>query len=316
MADNAQPAAPATATPAAPTTENEFQAAALAALEALPPKEAPVAEETKVEAAPEAKPEEKKDEEKKEDEAPEQLKRGFDSLAREKAGLRKKEQELESRLKLLERYENAKTPMDLLQAKGFSYDDVTRQILKGEHVPAEKEGGFAAKNAEKEPEWVNEFRELKNQLQQERALNARRELEGKFAEYASKNADKLPYTMAKGDQVRAFKYLEQYARENNELPGETVEESIEIAYRAVEKDLEKEVNAAAALLTKIKKPAINMPVASEKAVNGAESSQAESQKTLTNSMVSPGKARSEPEPKTEEDYQRLALMALESRTNR
>lgn len=309
-------------TPAAPVanvaekTDEQFQAEALAALEAdtKPDQAQPEVkvseqpkDEPKTEVKPEEKPEEKKDAEPKAEDL-EPLRRGFDSLAREKASLRRKEAEIDAKIKLLERYESAKTPLDLLQTKGFSYDDVTRQILKGEHKPAEKA-------EEKEPSWVSEFRELKQQLQQERAMNSRRELESKFADYASKNAESLPYTSAKGDQKRAFGYLQDYVKEFGELPAETIEDSIAMSFRALEKDNQAEIEKAAALLTKIKKPAISVPAVNEKAVSGAESSQAEKHKTLTNSMASPGKPAKAPKLETAEDYQAAALALLESRQN-
>lgn len=300
--------APAVAAPTTTPPESEFQANALALLEA---RDAPPAPEAAP--APEAKPEEtvKVPEVKAEEtvkvpeEAP--LKKGFDALALEKAKMRRKEAETAERLKLLEKYENAKTPLDLLMAKGFSYDDATRQLLKGEYKEA-------AKKEPEESEVIKEVRQLKQQLAEERAQSTRQEIQNKIMSYAKANADKFPFTAAKQAEHLAFQYLREYVAETNELPGKDIEESIALSFQAVEADLEKEITAAANILTKVRKPAISVPGSNEKAVQTAASGQA-TQKTLTNSLVSPGKPAREPAvPRTAEEYQQAAVALLESQT--
>lgn len=311
--NNAQ--APATEVPAE-ASDTQFQAAALAHLEQVA-QTTPETKETPA-ATPEAAPEKKasleaKIPEKSENTGPD-MKRGFDALAREKAAMRKTQNEAADMRRKLEAYENAKTPADLLAVRKWGYDDITRQLLKGEYSP---EGAKKPAQNEEMNAVLEEVRELKQRLAQEQNTATRREIENKFSSYGKANEASLPFVTAKGAQRMALSYLEQYVNETGDLPGKDLEESMVMAYQAVESDLEKQATEAADLLTRVKKPAHTMPSTVEKAAPSAESSQANSfQKTLTNSLASPGKPAKQAEPQTPEDYRKLALAELESRNTR
>jgi hypothetical protein len=318
-------------TPAAPATAADYQQAAAALLQvgetetqttqapaepaaetaeggatADPPSDktasAPSPEEKK---APE---EEKPSEPEPEKKAEEPMRRGFDTLAREKAALRKQQQELDTLKEKYAKFDQAADPMSALLAKGYTYKQLVEQILAGK-VPETKPA-----EARADDPVLKKVEALEQMLTQERAQARRAQAYAKAVELAP--AEKFPFVAAKGAHATALEYLESYYNDTGEMPGANVEESISMALEAVETALEREARSWEALLTKAKPRTTGTVGGSptKEAAPQAASSQARAvSKTLTNAQVAPASHTTQ-KPQTPEDYQRLALSILETST--
>jgi len=284
MAEEATPA------PAAPAmSRSERISAAIKEAVALEPTQtekapaAPEKAEAPKEAAPEAKP-------KAED-------KSFEKLLREKAALRpfmeaSKGLQVDE-LKALAQAKAAKDPMAALKALGFKYEDV-----------AEKAAGLPP---EKKPEAPNENPDLaalkaevaalKAERQQETTNKLRTEALGKAKEAVK---GKFKHVEALEAEEKVLAYIESYWRQAGELPGDSFEDSIDIAAAAVEKELAKEAERWKKVLT----PANPEPTVGAEGARNASAGQGTtgttSARTLTNSSAT-APARGVPTPKSRDE---------------
>ena len=317
-----EPAAAPPVAPAAPVTDSEFQAAALAALNAESPEpEATSAAEPAIEpvkagevpAKEEEKAETKPAETEKKDDEP----KGFDVLVREKAALRKREQQLHEKEQSFAKFEAAKTgkdPLALLAAAGFSYRDLVQQVIDGKISDKPADGKtdtpeVAALRAQ--------VAEMQKMFTQSRVEAQQAQVQGRAAELALEGGDKFKVTTAKKMTNRAIRYLEEYYQQVGEWPAATLDDSLVMALEAVEADLRREADSWRPFLTPGGEPAKVVGtepamVSPKEVVRQGTSGQAPQSKTLTNSLVAP--ARSDTDvPRTSEEYQRKALAELMAR---
>lgn len=251
----------------------------------------------KPEDKPEVKPEEKRD---------------LVAEAKKKAELRAKKQkeeatetELAEARKLVAAAKKGDA-VALLSAAGISWNKAAKQVIAGDDVTDEK--------PEEKPD--DKLTELQKEVQE---LKAERN--------AAKNAEKrqevvgIAKTISKADEVRfafveefeahdeAVRFVEKYFSETGELPGEDLEDSLEIGLEHVERQYsdraEKQAEKLQKALTK-KKGAGNKSTKQE--VLSAASKSAT--KTLTNSSGGPQLRSEKTKAKSTEDYQRAAVLAL------
>jgi hypothetical protein len=315
------------ATPAAPATAADYQQAAAALLQVdetetqtTPAPAEPAAETAEGGAtadppsdktASASSPEEKKTPEEEKPSEPkveEPMRRGFDTLAREKAALRKQQLELDALKEKYAKFDQAADPMSALLARGYTYKQLVEQILAGK-VPETKPA-----DARADDPVLKKVEALEQMLTQERAQARRAQAYAKAVELAP--AEKFPFVAAKGAHATALEYLENYYNDTGEMPGSNFEESLSMALEAVETALEREAKSWEALLTKAKPRPTGTVGGSptKEAAPQAASSQARAvSKTLTNAQVAPASHTTQ-KPQTPEDYQRLALSILENST--
>lgn len=249
---------------------------------------------------------------------PERQNKGFDALVREKAALRKKEAEVDAKLKkhaaLLEAAETG-DPSALLRAAGVTHEQYTKHILG---LPVGERKPPAAK-PEPDNAVLAEVKRLNERLEAAERKAQQAELQGVFTSVAKEHAASLPFTAAMGMEGQAMQYLQQYFNETGEMPGATIEESVRMSLEAVESNLAQQAKAWEGVLTRTRKPgtvAGTVPAGNPKsAVQSAKSGQASAAKTLTSSLNAPAKpgADEDHEPRTAEEYQARALALLMSR---
>lgn len=322
---------PVKAAPVAPKTPEDYQKAAiegLAAQNAAPPPEKPADQQEKEpesegQEAPEGekpadqqeKPVEKPAEKdpKPPEEVPDRIKQSFEVLAREKAQLRAEKAALAAdreKIAAAERLLNAKDPVSLLAAAGFSHKQYTDQLLEGKFAP-EKE----SKPAE-ETDVVKEVRELKAELKRRDQQAAKARIASEIKARAAAGGEKFKFTRTLGAEGEAQAYLENYFSQTGELPvpGDMAA-SYDVALEAVEKHYRARGEKWKPLLTgntPVNKTVHEAPKSDSP--QAASDEEAEQQhRTLTNSQSAAprGAAPTKTVPKTAEDYQKAALAALE-----
>lgn len=299
----------------------DYQSAALAALtsaesgEAAPPAEVPgttngavdslegntAVEETgeepdgKLEAAAPPKVEPKK------------IEKTWQQIAADKAKLREEKKAMEAnrsndtRAQAMLQAAQAGDAMGLLAAAGIPWSAAARQVIEGGRTDPNKQ------QEPKEPDIREEMRALKAELQQAKTEKAKNgildQIRGK-----AKADGRFKYTTGLEAEHEAFEFLRQYHAETGELPGENLDESIEIALEAVEQNLAKTGEKWSKVLTKGGSgDTRNNATASP---SGTASQQAA--RTLTNDAGSgPRSASAKPKVlKSTEDYQSEALANL------
>ncbi len=293
---------------AAPVEQGEVKAKA--AVEVEPEEGEPVAE-VKAEAPkePAEKPEEKKA-------LPDPLKNSFERLAREKSELRKSEESLKAReakvarLEMLERLAANGDTIGALSVLGLKHSDHIQQVLdKGEALdePAPVTKGGDA--------YEKRIAALEARLADESNKRNHEQMQGKISDFVKGAADKFPNIAAdhslSGDVV---KYMLDFTMQTGKPPGETLEESIQMAAEAVEA---REEAAMARLLKRRGLTAVkasdSLPVAEPKsAVDPAASELARKSRTLTNSHASAPRAVGSTPAVTVEELRAQALKQLNS----
>ena len=231
------------------------------------------------------------------------------AIAAEKAALRKQKEEIAQRQKDFAKLDTAiqaKDPLALLAAAGFSYQQLVEQVINGKVTSeAPKEGAPA--------EWQTRVQALEQELAKERATRARLDALGRVKDLAAKGGDKFALTRERNMEDRALAFLEDHYQKTGEMPGESFEESLEIALEAVEEHLNSELEqwlTTSKARAKLGSAGVN--TSPPQGTGGADGSAAKVVKTLTNAgTTAPAKRVAPPEPKTAEDYRRLALQLLE-----
>lgn len=304
-------------------SDGQYREAALKILET------PVAEEGEkpaekpaepVEAAPEGKTEEKAEEKTEEkvetqdlvekkvleaakDEEPEEKpeprpespkRRDFRELVREKAAQRQLKEREERATQLEQKYGRlAKAIEDgdvlgLLTGAGFTHQQYVEQMLNGKKATAEQKG---AEPTGANADLLKEIRELRQIVSQQQVQAQRAKMAEQAKTIAAKQEQKYPYVRAKGAELEALHFVERYFAENQELPGETFEESLEMGLEAIEAELAEQANSWEKLLTAVKKPSKNSSQGEKSPVKEAvEKPESKSgMKTLSSSLSGPAK---------------------------
>jgi len=227
--------------------------------------------------------------------------KGYEDLARDKAALRAEREELKQYRALADAKKNGDA-MALLAAAGIPWSKAAEQVLASGSLKAEKE----------EPE-VDPRDARLAALEQE--ISSRKEAETKASVLSAAKArtgadpEKFKLVAKMGEEGKAIRYIEQYFSKFGELPGETLDESIELALEAVEQELSKESKRWESVLTSFK-GASTVPAKSAVPADGAVSKQAP--KTLTNNVgAGPAPASAAPKkPKTDAEYVAAAIEAI------
>lgn len=295
-------------TPSAPAAP----AAAPAPVAAAPAAPAAAPAEVKADAkpaAPAAKPESKP--------PSDSIGRSLEKIAAEKAQIRQQQQEIAPYLQLknvgidpgtagvIVRAIQSRDPVSVLTALGFSHEDYVGAVVDGKRPTAPGQPAQAKPQPQGDEALRSEIQALRQQVSQMQIARGREDLSGKI----KAQLEGFKYAKGFGDQAtqEAVRLLEDYARQTNQLPGATIEESIKIALEAVEENYARQAEQWAKVLTPATAQS-TVPV--EAPVLPPQVESVGPPKTLTNSLTSPAPASTGGKKRTPEDYQREALAIL------
>lgn len=296
--------------------KTNYQAAAIAALEAMP--EDGNAAETPEAPAPEAKATEeetpvadsvadsaKAEVPEKTSEKVEPPKKSFADLAKEKADARARkaqadaqEAELREARALIE-FARKGDAVGLLTAAKIPWSKAASQVLGGK---TEEEPEKPAPDTEiaKLREELNGFKEEARQARNAAKLA---EVRAQAADLVKKGGDKYLFVAEHDAAADAVDFVRQYYSETGELPGETLEESLQIGLEAVEADLAKKADKWEKALAKKKGVVTNT---TKQEVTSVAASKKAAQ-TLTNNTASgPRTGETAKKAKSELDYRKAA----------
>lgn len=195
--------------------------------------------------------------------------------------------------------------MGLLAAAGISWSQAAKQVIDG----GKADQKAPAKKDDDENPLVREVRELKAKIADREAREQTQGFLSKIKTAASAAAEKFVFVSELGAEEEVFGFLQRYAAETGELPGNNVDESIEIALEAVEAQHRKKAEKYKNGLTKLGSG--NKTDLKKAAPSTASKSQVAT--TLTNDAGSGPRASVPAKPKVlkaTEDYQRDALASL------
>lgn len=303
-------------------TQADFQKDAVTLLESQPAEEAtetPAEPESADQETPEAdeaqetEPEEAQPEQKDEPEVkPDKKALSYAELAKQKAEIRAREravresEQRSAKAAALAAAAESGDAMALLSAAGIPWRKAADQVLGGkdEEKPAAKPETAEYSELKKEVEALKAERNYNKQQEK------RRELLGNMTKIVKADSVKFAFVEEFEAQDEALQFVERYYAENGELPGEDLDESIQIGLEITEKkyadEAEARVNKLQKALTKKKSGVKNT---GKQEVLSASSKSAT--KTLTNSTGSGPASRSEkPKARSTEEYQRAALLAM------
>jgi len=270
------PIATKTTTPAPPSnpaamqnTAEEAKAAALKMLETSviddstapveegdkePVKKAPPVEEDPDAQVDEEPQEEKKpDDEPKEEEKPKEEKKGlpdplknsFEKLAREKKELRAREEKLKaaegrmSKLETVERLAAANDGLGVLAALGVKYSGFVKQQLEKGAAP-DDEDDATPPPADSLEEIRAELQQLREESRQRKLKEGDQVLRGAVNDFVKTAAEKFPNIAGDPDLAKdVVEEMIRFTKETGAPPGDTLEESIQMAAEAVEEREEK-----------------------------------------------------------------------------
>jgi len=208
-------------------------------------KEAPAAQ-APVESKAAAEPPKTAAEPSKEQVAPEPPKRSWEQLIREKHQARiEKEQTIEQykpyssalkvfdpvRLETLAKAHEAKDPMGILTALGYSFRDVSDQFTGSKRKEEEKP--VESKQVELPPE-VKQRLERVDYLEQQETERQRQGLVQQIGAVLEAKKDVFKHTVSLKDQATVLRFIEDFYRRTGELPGKDFNESVHLAAEAVE----------------------------------------------------------------------------------
>lgn len=233
--------------------------------------------------------------------------KAFAKLMQEKAALRQQGDQLRpwmeaakamdpNSLAALARAKAAGDPMAALAAMGFNYTDLAKRVAGMKEAPKEddEEPGESG-----EPEYVRKLKEevagLKQEVTARKTAEMKVEMLGKMKTLIT--ADKFKFVTGHGDFDAVLRYLEDFHSKTGSLPGESFEESVELAATAVEKHLEAQAEKWRKVLTPSPAPTT---VLSEATSDSVSVGQAHTGRTLTNAATTSPKSVA-PEPKSREE---------------
>lgn len=251
--------------------------------------------ETKPDDEPKEDPPEEKKPEKKG--LPDPLKNSFEKLAREKADMRKREEALKaaegrlSKYETVERLAAAGDGLGVLAALGVKYSGfVKQQLEKG--GPAEDDEAETPPSTDLD-EIRNELKQLREESRQRKLKEGDQVLRGAVNDFVKTATEKFPNIASDPDLAKdVVEEMIRFTKETGAPPGDTLEESIQMAAEAVEEREEK------ALQKRMKRRGLTVAGASgdassaapKSAVETAPSEVAKKSKTLTTSHASAPRA--------------------------
>lgn len=294
-----------------PTVEPEPDAeldAAAAELAAEEPEEAPAEEAPPAPKPPEKKPEPKP--EAKEAAKNPRLEKSYEDLARRESALRKEQEALKAdaadieRGKRLAAAAKSRDALALLKEAEIPWSEAAQQVLEGSAKRAAK-----ADDDDEEPEENPRLSAIEQELYNLKAQKAEAEFRSNLAAKVSETPEKYKLVVKRKAEGEVMRFIEDFYKQTKRLPGETLDETMEIALEAVELRLTKERDSWKELLTD--DDGVVTSSSSKTAVPaGAASKQAP--KTLTNNTGSGPtslKNGGTPKAKSDEDYIAAAIAA-------
>lgn len=262
------------------------------------------------------KPEEKKPpEEKKGEELPTNIRAAFEKLTAEKAEVRKAREALAADQKALQQAQQlmgAKSPMELLRARGFTWKDAVEEMTgirpEGEEAPDEKPAPKKLTLEELDPEVAADLKAWKEERAVKQAQERRSAVKKSMEEFVQK-AGKFELVQKLGAYDDALTFIESHYAKYRELPGSTPQESMEIALAHVEESLQEQAKKWRGVLTPGTERATHDGAGEspENAVRKAASELAG--KTLSNSQAGASRTGTNKEPSTPEEFRAAALAA-------
>lgn len=279
--------------------------------------------------APSADQKEKVPEKKEESSLPPNIKAAFEKLTTEKAAFRHEKEQLTQQVKeaneraaKAEAFVNAKTPMEILRAAGFTWKDAVEEItgvkaeVEGDEAPAkpgkrpdpEKKLGLE----DLDPEVAADLKAWKAERAAKKREEGRAAIRKTMEDFAKKAGDKFSYTMKLGKLDDALEFIEAHFAKYKELPGSTPQESMEIALAHVEESLRGQAEKWKAVLTPAPESA-SVPDAAEEGSESAAPDSATSETastTLTHSQAGAPRTGPSKEPQTAEEFRAAALREM------
>lgn len=243
--------------------------------------------------------------------------RSWDKLTETQARVRAQSETLKAEKAALEQQRNQfalfdsalkqKNPIALLNAAGFGYQDVVEAIKGGAKEAAPKAQDPMGSS-------IAELQAKIQRLEEERTVEKETVARKNVLSLAEQRAEKFPLVQKLGAHEKALEYVMDYHRRTGELPGESIEDALDVALEAVNANLLKEKARWQNVLTS-EKPAASVPdKAPESTPEAAPSENAP--KTLSNAMTGQKPA---PAPKkaatTPEDLRADALSFLRSQNS-
>ncbi len=237
---------------------------------------------------------------------PTRVEKGLEDLAREKAAFRQEREAAKAEISEARAMRDAAQKGDamaLLAAARIPWSQAARQVLEGHGKPEAK----APAQEEVDPRDAR-LAALEKEIATTKERAARADLMGQLKERTT--GGKYPHLAAMEAEPEALSYIEQYFKETGELPGKTLDETLEIALEAVETAKAKEAKRWEGVLTKLRPGAV-VPV-SKSVVPAVGAVSQLAAKTLTNNVGSgPQSSSAAPKkPRTDEEYRLAAIEAL------
>lgn len=259
----------------------------------------PVEEDPDAQVDEEPQEEKKPDDEPKEEEKPKEEKKGlpdplknsFEKLAREKKELRAREEKLKaaegrmSKLETVERLAAAGDGLGVLAALGVKYSAYVKQQLEKGAAPDDEDD--APPPADDQLAGIRaELMQLREESRQRKLKEGDQFLRGEVNNFVKTAAEKFPNIAGDPDLAKdVVEELIRFTKETGNPPGDTLEESIQMAAEAVEEREEK------ALQKRLKRRGLTAaraagdagPVGTKSAVEPTASEVVKKSKTLSTS---------------------------------
>lgn len=255
---------------------------------------------------------------------PESLKASFEKLTSERAALRKEREAFLAEKKALEekanasgKFAEAKSPMELLRAAGFTWKDAVAEVTgirpdgDDEHDPVNQrrhsrkteEEPKKLTLADIDPDAARDLAEFRKQREEQSRKAGRELVHNKLKEFATKNEEKFQFVSKLGEFDAALDFINSYYMEHKQLPGVTPEETMEVALAHVESNLRKQAERFRSLTM----PAESADVqGDERAASRPASDDGAFSKTLSNNSGGRTTQNSK-QPSTPEEYRAAAL---------
>lgn len=227
--------------------------------------------------------------------------KSWEKLMQEKAELRRQQEALKANPQLaipnaqaLAKAVQSGDALGAIAALGFTYADVTKQLLSTPDVATPK----THTPAEPPASTVNLPPELQQRLQRLDQLEAwamqqqRQSILNNVKEVLP--ADKFKIITGRGEYETVLGYLERFHAETGTLPGATFNESVQVAAEALEAKLSQEAEKWRKVLTPAQPPA-NVHGEAQRAPpqSGPVTSPVHTTKTLTNTTTAPAAVKPE-----------------------
>lgn len=225
--------------------------------------------------------------------------KSWEKLMQEKAELRRQQEALKANPQLaipnaqaIAKAVQSGDALGAIAALGFTYADVTKQLLSTPEAPATRPSAEPqAPTAAVPPELQQRLQRL-DQLEAWAMQQQRQSILNNVKEVLP--ADKFKLITGRGEYETVLGYLERFHAETGTLPGATFNESVQIAAEALEARLAQEAEKWKKVLTPAQPPA-NVQGEAQRAPpqSGPVTSPVHTTKTLTNTTTAPAAVKPE-----------------------